>query len=263
MYFIGTSIIKNGEITSLSEQEETGIDNELYELIRVQNKKPVFLKEHLTRFKNTLNGHNISLEYIDKLPGLIEWLTLCNPQSDCDLRLVVSPKGLFQAGFVTSHYPTKQMYETGVKVDILKAIRNNPKAKIYHADMRADAQRQQEKNGTYESLLVNPEGLITEGSRSNVYFIREGEIYNTPDNMVLGGIMRMKVIDICRSLGIKINNTPVNLKDISQYDAAFLSSTPMRIIPICDIEGTMFNQDDTTLRRIMSELDNEISKQIR
>jgi len=261
MYFIGTSIIKNGEITSLSEQEETGLDNEFYELIRIQNKKPIFLKEHLARFKNTLKTNNITLDCIDKLPGLIEWLTLCNPQTDCDMRLVVSPKGLFQAGFVTSHYPTKQMYETGVRVSILKAIRNNPEAKIYHANMRSDAQRLQDKSDTYESLLVNNDGIITEGSRSNVFFIRNGEVYNTPDNMVLGGIMRMKIIEICKKLGIKINNTPVHVDNINQYDAAFLSSTPMRILPICSIDDICYKKGNDTLSSIMAEIEKEISKQ--
>lgn len=262
MYFIGTSIIKNGEITSLSEQEETGHDNEVYELLRIQNRKPLFITEHLNRFRNTLKTRGISLDCIDRLPGLIDWLILCNPQTDCDMRLVVSPQGLFQAGYVTSHYPTKQMYENGVKASILEAIRENPEAKIYHADMRTSAQSQQEKQGTYESVLVTPQGIVTEGSRSNVFFIRDGEVYNTPDEFVLGGIMRLKIIEICKRLGINVKNATVSINDINKFEAAFFSSTPMRILPISSIGDTCYKLPNETLSRIMAEMDSEIKKQI-
>ena len=36
-----------------------------------------------------------------------------------------------------------------------------------------------EDNGVYEVLLVNKDGLITEGSRSNIYFIKYDSFYCT------------------------------------------------------------------------------------
>lgn len=258
MYFIGTSIIKDGEIAPLSDQTETGNDGEVYELFRVENKRPVFLKEHLNRFKNTLNVAGKTLPCFDKLDSLIEWLLLCNTITNCNIRLCLSKNGLFQGGFVASSFPTKQMYETGVKVNILKAMREKPQAKIYHADMRSKAEKQQESTDSYESLLVDNSGNITEGSRSNVFFIKDDSVYTAPDNAVLGGIIRQKVLEICKNKGIKIVMQSVKLDSIASYDSAFISSTPARVLPILQIGDIKYERANKTLNLIMEELEQEV-----
>lgn len=261
MYFIGTSIIKDGEIAPLSDQIETGADGEIYELFRVENKRPVFLKEHLARFKNTLKVAGKTLECFDKIESLVEWLLLCNTIKDCNIRLCLSRNGLFQGGFVASSFPTKQMYDSGVRVGILKAMREKPQAKIYHADMRSKADKQQESTETYESLLVDKNGNITEGSRSNVFFIKGETLFTAPDNLVLGGIIRQKVLDICRRKGIKTVMQSVAVDSIADYDAAFISSTPARVLPIVMIGETPLARNNNTLNLIMDELEHEVNLQ--
>ncbi|MCQ2227474.1 MAG: aminotransferase class IV [Bacteroidales bacterium] len=261
MYFIGNSIIKNGTIAPLSEQEQTGRDGEIYELFRVENKKPIFLDDHLERFRRSIESAKKSTECLKNIESLIEWLIICNPLSDCNVRLCLGTDGVFQGGFVTSSFPTQQMYAEGVKVGVLDAIRENPQAKIYHVEMRADAKLQQENLGTYESLLVNPEGQITEGSRSNVFFIRDGEVYTSPDRMVLGGIIRMHVLDICSRLGITVLTIPIDVDDIESFDAAFITSTPARLLPLNQVDGVPFDCNNETLRTIMNELELEVKSQ--
>ena len=118
MYYIGNSIIKNGKVEPLSEQEPIGIDNEIYELLRVQNGKPIFLQDHLNRLRQTLLASGIDTNIISNIEQLIDWLIICNQQSNCNLRISINSKQTMQAGFVPSEYPTKQMYDKGVKTRI-------------------------------------------------------------------------------------------------------------------------------------------------
>ena len=261
IYFIGNSIIKNNEITSLSEQLPIGTDNEVYELFRVQNGHPLFLDDHIQRFLHTTASANITPPPADKLLSLIQWLIICNNITDSNVRLSISADGTLQGGFVPSSFPTKQMYENGVKASILMAERNNPKAKIYHADMRQAAQQQQLSTDTYESLLVNAQGEITEGSRSNAYFIKDNSLFTAPDNLVLGGIMRKKIIEICNREAINIVYHCVRLDELENYNSAFISSTPARILPVIQIENITFARQNPILDTLIDRMELEVQKQ--
>lgn len=263
MYFIGTSIIRNSEIVPLSVQRETGADNEVYELFRVERKKPLFLADHLARFTNSLRTaqRELPLE-MSKLKELIEWLILCNVIPDSDIRMCLSPDGLFQAGFVHSVYPTKQMYVEGVKCSVLNAIREQPTAKIFHAEMRSEAAEQQHNDNVYESVLVDTEGFVTEGSRSNIFFVSGERLMTAPDERVLSGIMRKKIVEICRAEKIEIEYKNIPLSSINQYDAAFISSTPSRILPIRAIADCTYRADNPLVVRLMSAMQKEVDRQI-
>lgn len=263
MYFIGTSIISGGGIAPLSDQVPTGADNEVYEMLRTQDGKALFLSDHMERFAQSIRKAGKQLpEYFGKVPSLIEWLMICNPQRNCDLKLCLSPNGLFQGGFVPSAYPTSGMYAEGVQCELLNAERANPNAKIFHADMRSAAAEQQSSKKVFESLLVNASGHITEGSRSNVFFVKDGALFTAPDNAVLIGIMRKKIVEMCPQLGIAVNYADISEKNLPEYDAAFISSTPARILPIRQIGAYTFDVNNHTVRQLMQSMDNEIKKQI-
>lgn len=261
MYYIGNSIIKNGKLESLSEQESIGLDNEIYELIRVENGMPIFIADHLERLRNTMTNAGLDTQSIATLPQLIDWLIICNQQNNCNIRITVNKQKTMQVGFVPSEYPMKQMYDNGVKTSILDAMREHPKLKIYHAQMRLEAQEQQKREKTYESILVDTEGYITEGSRSNIFFLKGDRLYTAPDRMVLGGIIRKKVIEICNNQNIQLLEVPVNIDEIEEFDKAFLTSTPTRILPINSIGDVTYQKDNMLLKHIMNEMDNLTQKQ--
>lgn len=263
MYFIGNSIIKNDSIAPLSEQRITGIDNEVYELFRVEEGHPIFLSDHIQRFSNSLKTANRQIpEDFDKLKLLIDWLILCNGIKNSDVRLCLSPDGLFQGGFVPSVYPTKQMYKNGVNCSILNAIREHPTAKIYHAEMRTEAAEQQKCDDVYESILVDVDGLVTEGSRSNIFFVKDEKLFTAPTGKVLGGIMRKKIAEICQKERIEIDYVDIPLTTIEQFEAAFISSTPARILPIKSIAKLQYDVNNALIHRLIESMEEEVKKQI-
>lgn len=130
--------------------------------------------------------------------------------------------------------------------------------------MRRAAQQQQQKFGAYESLLVNKDGYVTEGSRSNVYFIDgKGNVHTAGDGYVLGGIMRKQVLRICKDLGIGVIFDCVKFDKINEFCSAFLSSTPMRILPINQIASTKFDVNNEVLSKIKNAMDLLIAQQLK
>lgn len=265
MEFIGNCIIRNGSIEPADEQSHIGDDNEVYEVLRVEAGKPLFVEDHLARWRDSMKAVGVALpKWTDSFETLITWLIACHTLPNCDMRIVASADGDIQCGYVQTEYPSLQMYAEGVKAELLNAERETPRLKIYHAGMRSEAQEQQDETGAYESLLVNAEGRITEGSRSNAYFIaHDGTIHTAGDDEVLGGIMRKHILALCAQIGIKVVFECVVAERRADFVSAFISSTPMRILPVREIDGALFDVQNQTLRRLMSAMEELVAKQIK
>ncbi len=261
MSFTGTSIIKNNGIAPISEQLPTGIEKEVYEVFRVENKQPLFLVDHLKRFENSLlkAGKNLPLTF-EQLSGLIDWLILCNPISDANIRLSLLPDGLFQAGFIRSRYPTAAMYNQGVLCLLMHQERENPSAKVFHAQMRHEAEAKQKEHKAYELLLVDHQERITEGSRSNTFFIKDNQLITAPEELVLEGIMRAKVLELAKEQGISICYEAISTNDVNTMEAAFITGTSPRILPIRQIEGIALDVSHPLMRQLMDALNQKIQK---
>ena len=105
----------------------------------------------------------------------------------------------------------------------------------------------------YEVLLVNRDGIITEGSRSNVFFIKNGEVYTSPTDAVLPGVTRTIIIRIIEEAGIPLHYCAVKQDELSGFDAAFISGTSPKVLPIAYIGDISYDVDDPVLRYIMAK----------
>ncbi|PCE66517.1 aminotransferase class IV [Sediminicola luteus] len=86
--------------------------------------------------------------------------------------------------------------------------------------------------GAHEAVLVR-NGKITEGSHSNVFFVKDGELFTHPKNrFILDGITRDITLELAGSLGIPVREEAVAQIDISQMDEAFLTGTSTQIAAI-------------------------------
>ena len=102
-----------------------------------------------------------------------------------------------------------------------------------------------------ETLLVNKHGQITEGSKSNVFFIKEGKIYTAPDLMILAGVTRKKVIRILENMGLTIIYQAIVHHEITDYEAVFLTGTSIGVLPVKAIENNNYDPKNRVVREIM------------
>jgi len=119
--------------------------------------------------------------------------------------------------------------------------REKPNAKIMDVALRSATDQIKTERNVYEVLLVNGQGFITEGSRSNVFFIQNQKIVTPPVHTVLEGVTRKNIIQLCKENNIELNEQPVHITELNKMDAAFISGTSRRVLPVCCIDDLNFN----------------------
>ena len=90
--------------------------------------------------------------------------------------------------------------------------------------------------GFDEALILNNRGYVTEGSRSNVFLVKEGSLF-TPslDCGCLAGITRMAIFDLARRYHIKICEGNFTTQDLYSADEVFLTNSLMGIMPLASL----------------------------
>ncbi|GFR34668.1 aminotransferase class IV [Thermobrachium celere] len=230
----------------------------IYEVIRLINGKPVFLEDHIERLNNSakLLGVNYSAD-LNEMKRQIVHLANINNIQNYNVKIVVNNFNdpnvyLF---FIKSIYPTEYDYENGVKTTLYKATRENPNAKVINSQLREKINNYLKENNLYEAILVNNNDEITEGSRSNIFFIKNNTLYTAPKEDVLVGITRIKVIEIAKNLGFEVVERKIKVDQINDFEACFLTGTSPKVLPISHIDDKAFNVKNPVLKKIMAEYD--------
>nr|WP_319398225.1 aminotransferase class IV [uncultured Carboxylicivirga sp.] len=235
----------------------------VYEVFRVESTVPLFIEDHLLRLFNSANTIGLDLwKTTSQLKFIIKTLIQANNSEDGNIRIEFKVKSNkekeFLSYFVPAHYPDKTQYDDGVLACFQEAERVNPTAKIFNAKVRGQANSIIEKEHVYETLLINHNNQITEGSRSNLFFIKDGIFYTAPDDMVLPGVIRKKVIEIINQKGWPIQFEAINKKDLYLIEAAFITGTSPRVLPIKKAGNIIFNVNHVNIKDLMQELNNLI-----
>lgn len=289
----------NGESLRTAEFDEKykALTPSVYEVIRVMEGRPLFLSEHYARLLNSAKtvGGRVPFSK-DEFFASIEELCAENGVKNHNVKLVMN--GVAGGEFaniylfmIKTSYPTEEMYAAGVRTDLFNAVRNNPNAKIIDADLRRRENEFMAEKNIFEAILVNGSGEATEGSRSNIFFIRGGEVYTAPGKDVLLGVTRQRVIRICKEHGLRVHETPIGARVakagapqqaesmkadsaggsgapiapgacIADFEAAFISGTSPKVLPIACIGDLKLDVQNPTLRSIMQFYDEEITKDL-
>jgi branched-chain amino acid aminotransferase len=231
---------------------------QLYEVIRIIEGIPVFLEDHLDRLYQSarLTGMNLLPDPFS-LAGKIKKYVTSQKQETGNIKLSFSFKNRtseprFELKFIPHYYPTPEEYANGVKVGLMHADRPIPQAKIQHADITDRVNRIILDSSLFEVLLVDSEGNITEGSRSNVFFIKNETLFSPPGKKVLQGITRIKVLQICEKTGIRVIESAIPANTTDQYEAAFLTGTSPKILSISSVEQVVYMRDHPLIIKLQN-----------
>lgn len=244
------------------------VNNVIYEVIRVIDGIPLFLEEHIARLSKSANLLNYNIENILETIELDTRKTISlneNPELNLKILLynIENPIPDYYIFFIESNYPMEELYETGIKTVTFKAVRSNPNAKIINNEFRKNVNESIEKNNAYEALLLNDNDEVTEGSRSNVFFIKGDTVYTPPGNDVLLGTTRNKIIKICNDANIKVCEEPITISFLNNCDALFITGTSPKVLPISQVDDRMYDSpNNKILLKIMESYDNLIKEYI-
>ncbi|QZY55987.1 aminotransferase class IV [Crassaminicella profunda] len=224
----------------------------IYEVIRVIDGVPLFLEEHLERMRKSAQLLGVSIQKPDEIiTDEILRLIQINKCKNMNVKLLCSSrkgeKQDFFVYFIKSHYPTKDIYEKGIHTILYDSERENPNAKVINTSFREHVNQRIKEENAFEALLVNKEGTITEGSRSNMFFVKGEEVLTAPAADVLLGVTRKRIMKVCKDLNIPVREKAISIKDIDSLDGAFMSGTSVNVLPIRSIDQTYLDAADNKL----------------
>ncbi len=91
--------------------------------------------------------------------------------------------------------------------------------------------------GLSECIFVR-DGFITEGSRSNIFFVIDGTIFTHPgNNYILSGVTRKNIIRIALENGITVVEEALPETKLEFVQEAFLTNTSAEISPVTELGG--------------------------
>lgn len=241
-------------------------DHSVYEVIRLMDGVPLFLEDHFERLLSS--AHMTGIEFNMQLPELlqaIDELKYVNRQTIGNIKFLLSKTGVmmnWSMAFIPHSYPSDTNYQEGVPTGFLHAERNNPKAKVIQRLVREKADQLIAEKKLFEVLLVDRNGSVTEGSRSNVFFVRDGHFYTAPANMVLSGVTRKRVLECLSELNFPVTEKVVLFNEANQYEAVFLTGTSPKVLPVNAIDEFTFKTGHPLVRELMSHYDRKIDEYI-
>ncbi|EKD28942.1 MAG: hypothetical protein ACD_79C00147G0004 [uncultured bacterium] len=224
--------------------------------LRAYNKKPFMLSEHYKDFAYSIEQLDLKVSLTEKsIEKIIKILLDQNLLSDAIISLVVSRgEGYFNFNANLNIYPNViimtspvlNIDETtryqGVKLFVSSKYRIAPTFVKDHQIFTLSSQSEilsiQEalKNRAFESVMVNMEGYVCEGARSNVFIIKEDKLL-TPDIEcgLKNHVMRRVIMKLARTLGITVIEKLITVNDLFNSDACFIASTELEILPVKQI----------------------------
>lgn len=262
-YLLNDETKKNSEFSD----EFLSKGKSLYEVIRVIDGAPIFLEKHLSRLINSANIVKLILPLsIEEIKEKLNKLIVVNAAAIGNIKIVFNfsdKKCDFYAYFLKHSYPSEEDYKNGVDTILYHGERDNPNAKVINLSFREKADEKIREAKAFEAILVDRNGNITEGSRSNIFMIKDNTVLTAPVEDVLPGITRDTIIAAAKKCGYEVKEQRINYNDIKDLDGLFISGTSPKVLPIRRVDNLQFNSaSNKVINDILIEYDEVINKYI-
>lgn len=113
------------------------------------------------------------------------------------------------------------------------------------------------RKGAEEGLWLNTKGFISEGTMSNLFFIKDGTLF-TPSlsSGCLPGTRRQLILDLALTLQIRTEEGLYRLSNLLLADEIFMTNALMGIMPVRQINDVSFSiQSSTSTKSRMRQLE--------
>lgn len=224
----------------------------IYEYIRVYDNNVFTAKEHFERLLRSAKEIGLELKYnVDELTELVQELLSTNGIVNGGVYIQVTrgaaprdhafPTPSLEANimaFTKSYDRPYKLLEEGINAITTEDIRwlrcdikslnllGNVLAKEYATKYNA------------QEAIQHRGDIVTEGSSSNVYAIKNGEIYTHPvNNYILNGITRMVIKSVAEEKDIPFNEEVFTLDFLKNADEIIVSSTSIEVMPVVKLNG--------------------------
>jgi len=224
----------------------------IYEVIRVYEGRPFTMAEHMERLEKSAAAIRMELPYS---PEEIERLSLealkRSGITEAEIYLQVT-RGIYKR---QHQFPVPGASALSIVVKNARVVPEEKRKsgvpvittddvrwKLCHIkslNLLPNVMAKQEalEAGAHEALFVD-DGIVKEGSSSNVFLVKDGTVKTYPaTNSILHGITRRVAIDCARENDVTLKEEAFTLDELLEADEAFITSTTMEILSISSIDG--------------------------
>lgn len=253
-------IVKNEEVLVDKEDRGYQFGDGVYEVVKVYNGELFTATEHIDRFYDSAEKIRITIPYTkDKLHQLLHQLVEANNIDTGHVYFQITrgagPRNHIFPGddvkpVITGNAKENprplENFEKGVKATFVEDIRWL-RCDIKSLNLLGAVLAKQEayEKGCYEAILHREE-IVTEGSSSNIYGIKDGVLYTHPaNNLILNGITRQVIIKCAAEIGLTVNQQAMTKEQLLAMEEVIVSSTTSEVTPVIEIDGTGDRQRHT------------------
>lgn len=273
-------IVKNEEVLVDKEDRGYQFGDGVYEVVKVYNGELFTATEHINRFYDSAEKIRITIPYTkDKLHQLLHQLVEENNIDTGHVYFQITrgagPRNhIFPGddvkpvltGNAKENPRPLENFEKGVKATFVEDIRWL-RCDIKSLNLLGAVLAKQEayEKGCYEAILHRDE-IVTEGSSSNIYGIKEGVLYTHPaNNLILNGITRQVIIKCAAEIGLSVNEQAMTKKQLLAMEEVIVSSTTSEVTPVIEIDGTVIGNGTPGewTRKLQAQFETKIPKGIK
>jgi branched-chain amino acid aminotransferase len=230
----------------------------VYEVARTSGGHPVDLERHLERLARSAAAIGMQAPPRETLVAAVRRTLEAAGNRESYLRVIVT-RGGGEIGLDPAMaerprlivivkelaLPDARLYASGCDVALV-AVRRNPRRALdpsvksgnYLNNILALAEARRE--AAYESVMLNPDGRLVEGSTSNVFLAPAGGggvVTPAFEDGLLDGITRRRVLELAVEAGIPAAEAHLGADDLLGAAEAFLTSSIRGILPIARVDG--------------------------
>lgn len=273
-------IVKNDEVVIDKEDRGYQFGDGVYEVVKVYNGELFTATEHIDRFYDSAEKIRITIPYTkDKLHQLLHQLVEKNNIDTGHVYFQITrgagPRNhIFPGddvkpvltGNAKENPRPLENFEKGVKATFVEDIRWL-RCDIKSLNLLGAVLAKQEayEKGCYEAILHRDE-IVTEGSSSNIYGIKDGVLYTHPaNNLILNGITRQVIIKCAAEIGLTVSEQAMTKERLLAMEEVIVSSTTSEVTPIIEVDGTVFGNGTPGewTRKLQAQFETKIPKGIK
>ncbi|MDK2865837.1 MAG: branched-chain amino acid aminotransferase [Clostridiales bacterium] len=241
----------------------------VYEVIRLMEGMPLFFDDHLLRLEHSLDL--VSADYRvsgENLYRRIREIAKVNGVAAQNIRLEIGKiagRKTWQERLylVPSYYPEASQYQMGVKTVTTEIVRSMPHAKVVNTAYVEHINQVKAATGAFEVIIMNKAHKIAEGSKSNLFFVSGNTLYSAKSEDILMGITRRRLLTLAATMGLNVTESDLYLKDVAAFEACFISGTSIHILPIAQIDDTIFESAaHPTVRALIEKFSETVHQSI-
>ncbi len=221
------------------------------------------LNDHVKRLYNSAKIYRMELDYsMEEFTQAIITTIKANELEECYIRPIIfrgynelgvhplnNPLDYIIAVWSWGEYLGEEALNNGVDIGVSTWRRMAPDTLPNMAKSGANymnsqlAKMEAILNNYQEAIMLDYQGMVSEGSGENVFLINKGVLYTPPTSAsLLPGITRNSVITLAEDLGITVKEQQIPREMLYIADEVFLTGTAAEITPVKSIDQIMIGE---------------------